>query len=200
MVEAIGSNSGSPGVLTYTSINCIELALKESPNFNPLVYAYNSDMSFHFIPVGTISKTLLIYINDNLEVEQALLPTDNENSMSVTIPKKPHGIYNLKAVLAYNSGVTTITTDPLEYQIAFLEANNNTPLIWFNKVPKEITDHDKLNIEYMVYDPASPDRTTIRRYINNKEIASLDNIGYSSTKWLNWNISDYQLNENEFIL
>lgn len=200
MVEAIGSNSGNPGVLTYTSINCIELALKESPNFNPLVYAYNSDMSFHFIPVGTISKTLLIYINDNLEVEQTLLPTDNENSMSVTIPKKPHGVYNLKAVLAYNSGVTTITTDPLEYQIAFLEANNNTPLIWFNKVPKEITDHDKLNIEYMVYDPASPDRTTIKRYINNREIASLDNIGYSDMKWLNWNISDYQLNENEFIL
>ena len=62
MVEAIGSNSGEPGVLTYTSINCIELALKESSNFNPLVYAYNADMSFHFIPVGTIAKTLLVFV------------------------------------------------------------------------------------------------------------------------------------------
>jgi hypothetical protein len=52
----------------------------------------------------------------------------------------------------------------------------------------------------MVYDPSSPDRTTIRRYINNKEIASLDNIAYSSTKWLNWNVSNYELGDNEFIL
>ena len=200
MVEAIGSNSGEPGVLTYTSINCIELALKESSNFNPLVYAYNADMSFHFIPVGTIAKTLLVYINGNLEVEKPLMATDNEQSMSVTIPKKPHGVYELKAVLAYNSGAKTITTDPLEYQIAFLGENNSTPLVWFNKVPKEIVDHDKLNIEYMVYDPSSPDRTTVRRYINNKEIASLDNIAYSSTKWLNWNVSNYELGDNEFVL
>lgn len=199
LVEAIGSNSG-PATLQYPTINCIELALKESTNFNALTYAYNSDMSFHFIPVGAVAKTLLVYIDGNLEIEKPLMTTDNGQSMSITIPKKPHGVYNLKAVLAYSSGAKTITTDPLEYQIAFLSENNNTPLIWFNKVPKEIVDHDKLNIEYMVYDPTNPDRTSIRRYINNKEIASLDNISYSSLKWLNWNVPNYELGENEFVL
>jgi len=78
-VEAIGSNSGTSD-LSYTSISCIELALKESTNFNPLVYAYNQDMSFHFIPVGTVKKRLNVYIDDVLEEAACrdLLATDNE--------------------------------------------------------------------------------------------------------------------------
>lgn len=199
VVEAIGSNSGSYQ-LQYPSIQCIELALKESSNFNPLKYAYNSDMSFHFIPVGTVRKTLNVYIDDNLEIEKELLATDNEQSMSVTISKKPHGIYTLKAELAYDTGAVIIRTDPLIYQIAFLGEDNDAPLIWFNNVPEKITNHDKLNIQYMVYDPVAPDRTSIRRYVNGKEMASLDNIAYSSTNWLTWNISNYELGDNEFTL
>ena len=75
MVEAIGSNSGEPGVLTYTSINCIELALKESQNFNPLKYAYNQDMSFSFIPVGTIVKTINISKKTNMILKQNVIFT-----------------------------------------------------------------------------------------------------------------------------
>lgn len=201
VVEAIGSNSGT-NQLQYGSISCIELALKESSNFNPLKYAYNSDMSFHFIPVGTVKKRLNVYIDGVLEESACkdLLATDNEQSMSVTIPKKKHGVYTLKAELTYNTGVTTIATKPLIYQIVFLEPNNDAPVIWFNNVPEKITNHDKLNIQYMVYDPASPDRTSIRRWINNNEIASLDNIAHSETTWLNWNISNYEVGENTFTL
>jgi hypothetical protein len=52
----------------------------------------------------------------------------------------------------------------------------------------------------MVYDPTSPNRTVVRRYINGKEISSLDNISYSSLKWLDWNISSYEIGNNEFML
>ena len=201
VVEAIGSNSGT-NQLSYQSINCIELALRPSSNFNPLVYAYNSDMVFHFIPVGTVRKRLNVYINDVLEESACrdLLPTDNEESKSVTIPKKPHGVYTLRAELTYNSGAVTVTTDPLIYQVAFLGENESSPVIWFNNVPEKIIDHEKLTIKYMVYDPVSPSRTIIRRYINGKEISSLDNIAYSTQEWLEWNVSSYQIGENELML
>jgi len=120
--------------------------------------------------------------------------------MSVTIPKKAHGVYTLKAELTYNTGVTTIATDPLIYQIAFLEPDKDAPLIWFDKTPEKIVNHDKLNIKYMVYDPVSPDRTSVERHINNTPIAPLNNIAYSNTKWLNWNISNYVIGENTFTL
>lgn len=201
VVEAIGSNSGS-NQLQYPSVSCIELALKPSDNFNPLVYAHNSSMVFHYIPVGTVRKRLNIYINDVLEEAACvdLLPTDNELSKSVTIPKKPHGVYTLRAELTYSTGAVTVTTDPLIYQIVFLGENETSPLIWFNNVPDKIVDHEKLTIQYMVYDPASPSRTTVRRYINNKEISSLDNIAYSSLKWLDWNVSSYEIGDNTFML
>ena len=200
-VEVIGSNSGT-NQLQYTSISCIELALKESNNFNPLDYSYNSDMSFHFIPVGTVKKRLNVYVDGVLEESACkdLLATDNEQSMSVTIPKKPHGVYTLTATLSYNTGATVVETPPLTYQIAFIEPNNDVPLIWFNNVPSVIVNHDKLNLEYMVYDPASPGRTTVRRYINNSEITSLNNVAYDSKKWLNWNVSNYVVGENTFTL
>ena len=199
IVEAIGANSGMYQ-LEYPSINCIELALKESTNFNPLKYAYNSDMSFHFIPVGKVKKTLRVFIDDNLELSKDLLVTDDEKSMSVTIGKKPHGIYTLRADLAYSMGATTIYTDPLIYQIAFVDEGNSSPLVWYGSIPEKIVNHDKLNLQYMVYDPASPDRTSIRRYMNGKEIASLDNIAYSDKSWLIWNVANYQLEDNEFTI
>ena len=199
IVEAIGANSGM-FQLEYPSINCIELALKESSNFNPLKYAYNSDMSFHFIPVGKVKKTLRVFINDNLELTRDLLATDDEKSMSITIAKKSHGVYTLRADLAYSMGATTIYTDPLIYQIAFLDEGNEAPLVWYGSIPEKIINHDKLNLPYMVYDPASPDRTTVRRYMNGKEIASLDNIAYSDKNWLTWNVANYQVGNNEFTI
>jgi hypothetical protein len=74
-------------------------------------------MVFHYIPVGTVRKRLNIYINDILEEAACvdLLPTDNELSKSVTIPKKPHGVYTLRAELTYSTGAVTVTTDPLIY-------------------------------------------------------------------------------------
>lgn len=199
IVELIGAISGND-LLTYDYITCIELGLKPGPNFNPLKYADNSDLTFSCIPVGAVKKKLKVYINDVLEVDKDLLATDSEREIFVTIPKKSHGMYNLKAEVVYSTGVIDVATNPLLYQIAFLGEGNNSPLIWFENVPTQITDHDKLNIKYMVYDPASPNRMTIRRYINNKEIAPLDNVAYSDQAWQTWNISNYQIGDNEFII
>jgi hypothetical protein len=52
----------------------------------------------------------------------------------------------------------------------------------------------------MVYDPSSPQETSVRRYINGDEITELNGVGYSATEWITWNISNYRIGKNTFAL
>lgn len=199
MVTAVGSNSGT-ATLRYQSINSIVLALHASDNFNPLGYAYNSDLAFYCIPVGEVQKTLKVYLNDSLAASDSYNATITEQVKGITIPQRDHGVYTLKAVLSYSTGVNEIQTTPLKYEVAFVDPNNTAPLIWFSEYPETIVDHDKLTLKFMVYDPASPQETDVRRYINGDEITELEDIAYSATNWITWNISNYKIGKNTFAL
>jgi hypothetical protein len=198
-VVAVGANSGTKN-LDYLAINSITLDLKSSDNFNPLNYAYNSNLTFYCMPVGAVDKTLRVYLNNDLAAEKKYNSTISEQSQGIELDKRDHGVYELKAVLAYSLGITEVLTDPLRYEVAFVDPANSAPLIWFKDYPRTIVDHDKLTLEFMVYDPASPAETDVRRYINGEEITELEDIAYSAQKWHTWNISNYKLGKNTFAL
>jgi hypothetical protein len=198
-VKATGSNSGSEQ-LNYMGLNSITLALKESKNFNPLKYAFNDNLPFYCIPVGEINKTLEVYLNNETTpvVTDVYNATITEEIKGVTVPKRDHGVYPLKAVLSYSTGIGKISTDPLMYEVAFVDSNEMAPLIWFKPYPKKIVDHDKLTLEYMVYDPSKPTDTTVERWINGTQLTDLEGIAYSDKEWHQWNISNYKLGVNTF--
>ena len=197
-VVAIGDNSGQ-AELNYTRINSITLQLLESSDFNPLYFLPNENLTFYCMPVGYgVEKTLSVYINNDLAATEYLGKSDSGARKTVTISKRDHGTYQLKATLMDNA--SEATTDPLLYEVAFVDSDNTSPLIWFKNYPETIVDHDKLTLEFMVYDPASPYETTVRRYINGEEITELEGIGYSQTAWHTWNISNYKIGKNVFNL
>lgn len=183
-VMAVAPNSGQAAQMDYTGINSITLALQPSDSFNPLGYAYNDNLNFYCIPIGAVNKTLKVYLDGDLAVSETYNSTVTEQIKGVTIPKKAHGVYDLKAILTYSTGITEVATDPLEYEVAFVDPEDTTPLIWFNNYAKKITDHDKLTLEFMVYDPLSPNETDVRRFINGEEITTLEDVAYSKTNWI----------------
>lgn len=198
-ITATGSNSGSDE-LRYTTLSSIVLGLKESPQFNPRAYAYDNNLTFYSIPVGEINKTLKVYLNNDLSAQETYNRTVSEETKGITIPRRDHGVYQLKAILGYSAGVTEVLTDPLIYEVAFVDSTKDAPLIWFKSVPEKITDHDKLTLEFMVYDPLNRNSTTIQRYINGEEITPLEEMAYSQTEWIPWNISNYKVGKNTFAL
>jgi hypothetical protein len=135
VVEVVG-NSGTDS-LNYGSITCINLELKQSANFNPLL-CWDGDLTFSFIPVGAVKKRLNVYIDGSLEEAACkdLLSTDTEKNMSVTVPHKSHGVHTLKAELVYDTGVSTATSNSLEYEVVFIDSENSAPIIWFNNAVK----------------------------------------------------------------
>ena len=105
------------------------------------------------------------------------------------------------AKLIYSTGVDEVSPDPLEYEIAFIDEDNTSPLIWFDQYPKTIKEHDPLNLYFMVYDPSAISNPTVRRYVNGVELPTLDeNLGYNNTKWHRWSISNYRVGKNTFAL
>lgn len=197
MVSAVGSNSGS-ATLRYQSINSIVLALHSSDSFNPLG-KYEGDLAFYCIPVGEVNKTLKVYLNDSLAASNSYNATVTEQVQGITIPHRDHGVYTLKAILSYSTGLNEISTVPLKYEVAFVDSDSTAPLIWLSEYPEKIVDHDKLSLKFMVYDPANT-TTTVRRYINGDEITELEDISYSATNWITWNISNYKIGKNTFAL
>lgn len=199
MVTAVGANSGTD-TLRYTMVNSIVLALKESPQFNPLKYAYNNNLTFYSIPVGEITKTLKIYLNDSFITSETYNQTITEETKGIDIPKQEHGVYSLKAILSYSTGISEISTDPLRYEVAFVDPAEEAPLIWFKPYAESIVDHDKLTLYFMAFDPANKDDMTIQRFINGEEITALEGISYDENNWITWNISNYKIGKNTFAL
>ena len=116
-ITASGANSGST-TRRYTNINCIEMMLKESPDFNSLL-SVTGALEFKCMPVGEISKTLKIYIDGNLQPDLTLENfTTSDEERSITIPPQKHGMHTIKAVLSTGSGSSEATAEPLEYEIA----------------------------------------------------------------------------------
>ena len=198
-VTAVGSIGGTD-TLEYVQINSIEMDLLESKNWNPLGYAYNDNLNFYCMPVGEVTKTLTVYLNNNEVASEKYNATITNQDKGIVIPKQDHGVYELKAILSYSMGLTSVDTDPLIYDVAFVDPEETAPLIWMKPYAENIVDHDKLTLSFMVYDPASPNETDVKRYVNGEPITTLENISYNNQKWIDWNISNYKIGKNTFSL
>ena len=199
VVSAAGKNSGSD-TKEYANINSILLNLQKG-NFSALT-PFSTDFGFYFVPIGKdLNKTLKVYLNGNQANYKDLGGNVSGSEEHISVPKKPHGVYDLMAKLVYSTGVDEVSPDPLEYEIAFVDEDNTSPLIWFDQYPKTIKEHDPLNLYFMVYDPSAISNPTVRRYVNGVELPTLDeNLGYNNTKWHRWPISNYRVGKNTFSL
>ena len=128
VVAVSGDNSGSTS-RTYRNINCIEMALRESANFNPLE-VFDGELIFTCIPVGAgLTKTLRYYIDNEIQNNLTQTVTSSEQDVRVSIVGLSHGTHSIKAVLSTGEGTTEVSAAPLQYEIAYAEEGNESPII-----------------------------------------------------------------------
>lgn len=195
IVQAVTQNNGMQEK-SYQSINSIVLQLLPDQNFNALKYAEDTQLTFSFLPLGELEKTVRLYLNDALIDTQHYLPTSGNRPQSINIPEKSHGVYSVKATLEHNGSFT----DPLEYEVAFVDKDNTAPLIWFKSIPKKILNSEELVLQFMVYDPEHANKTTVTRQINGVGLSDLQNISYSDVQWISWPISNFNMGRNTITL
>ena len=169
-VTVSSDNAGYSVKKNYSMLNCVELYLREElDSFNPLSY-FVGNFNFYCTVVGAnLTKKVEIYIDDVLfpELTQNNI-TVTSDQLQFTIPGQSHGQHTLRAVL---SCAESAATTELEYNICCIEQGVDSPVIWTNSnLPTSIINHDKLIIEYMVYNPSHTTGVEMHYYINNKEI------------------------------
>ena len=132
------------------NINAIEASMSSTFDSGT---AYDGIITFTYVPVGAISKTVHI-LRDGKEIT-TVTTTSSGRQMSYTIPAQKHGAHTLEAYFDATVNGQTIESNHLYYEIICVESLNTTPIIATSFQDGTVAQYTTLAIPFTVYDPAN---------------------------------------------
>lgn len=132
------------------NINAIEASMSSTFDSGT---AYDGIITFTYVPVGAISKTVHILL-DGKEIA-TVTTTSSGRQMSYTIPAQKHGAHTLEAYFDATVNGQTIESNHLYYEIICVESLNTTPIIATSFQDGTVAQYTTLAIPFTVYDPAN---------------------------------------------
>ena len=195
-------NSGSY-VVRYGGQQIVQLRLDDDGFHAESICTSSNPISFRCKPVGKIKKILHILI-DGFEVKtDTISESMSDNTVVATITGamlQTHGTHVLDAYLSAEINGKTIESNHLNYQIAYAESGNNSPIIWFMSKPTTIEQYEDIIVKYMVYDPVigSSGTMTIEQLHDSLVVTTLDEVQYSASSPFTWVIADSSVGDNYY--
>ena len=132
------------------NINAIEASISSTFDSGT---AFDGLITFTYVPVGSISKTIHILL-DNKEIA-SVNTTSSGRQMSYTIPAQSHGFHTLEAYFDAAINGQVIESNHLYYELICIESLNSTPIIATSFRDSETQQYTSLAIPFTVYDPTS---------------------------------------------
>lgn len=132
------------------NVNAIEASISSTFDSGT---AFDGLITFTYIPVGSISKTVHILL-DNKEIA-SVNTTSSGRQMSYTIPAQSHGFHTLEAYFDATINGQVIESNHLYYELICIESLNTAPIIATNFRGSEVAQYTSLAIPFTVYDPTS---------------------------------------------
>ena len=132
------------------NINAIEASMSSTFDSGT---AYDGIITFTYVPVGAISKTVHILL-DGKEIA-TVTTTSSGRQMSYTIPAQKHGAHTLEAYFDATVNGQTIESNHLYYEIICVESLNTTPIIATSFQDGTVAQYTTLAIPFTVYDPTN---------------------------------------------
>ena len=132
------------------NVNAIEASISSTFDSGT---AFDGMITFTYVPVGSISKTVHILL-DNKEIA-SVNTTSSGRQMSYTIPAQSHGFRTLEAYFDATINGQVIESNHLYYELICIESLNTTPIIATNFRDSEAAQYTSLAIPFTVYDPTS---------------------------------------------
>lgn len=132
------------------NINAIEASMSSTFDSGT---AFDGIITFTYVPVGAISKTVHILL-DGKEIA-TVATTSSGRQMSYTIPAQKHGAHTLEAYFDATVNGQTIESNHLYYEIICVESLNTTPIIATSFQDGTVAQYTTLAIPFTVYDPAN---------------------------------------------
>lgn len=205
------SNNSGSDFRSYSNLNAVEMSIQATNSLNPAKVIGVDERVLNFSVTGAgLDKTVEAFI-DNFSIFKQNVP--NNNTIAVTLPgsifegatnnkdRWSHGVHEVKISMHANANGRIINVDDLIYEFAWAEPGNTTPIIWFGKKPDKVTNYSVASVEYMVYDPSIAEGRNFEIELlkeGTKLPESPKTVAYDSTKMLVWNISNYDIGQNEY--
>lgn len=202
VIRASGDNSGTASPKSYPNRQAIRLGLQASSSFNPLA-VQNGTATIQYRPEGLIEKTMTVYV-DNIQVASKTIHASISGiTDSIDVPEQAHGVHKVLLVLSAELNGLTVSTEPLEYELAWAQSGNLNPIIWFPYgYETNIVNYSNYLLQYRVYDPSNNETTTMHiRHdgveINTSPLTVPSDINATSAQTLS--ISDYNVGSNSYV-
>lgn len=162
-VDSIGTSYTS-----RWSVDVINMYITSTFN-DTVVYEGNANVSF--TAYGSLTKTIY-FLLDGEEIYKTDITTSGVQA-SYIINHQGHGAHNLEIFCkaTMNNG-REIESTHLYFDIMFVDADNETPIIRWPYSGEPLTQYTATTFEYSVYTPNSLE-SAVELYINNEKVSSL---------------------------
>lgn len=152
------------------SITCI--AISVSSTFDASV-PYQGAVSFPYTPLGSVQKTVHFFL-DGEEIGSTVTSVSGRQ-MSFAIPQQAHGGHVFECYFDCDVNGQIVRSNSLYYEVIFLEALNDTPVIVSPFNTAAVGQYATVHISYTVYDPSSL-TSDVELYVNGR-LASRQTVG-----------------------
>lgn len=134
---------------------------------------------FYYTPVGNIAKTVY-FILDNEVIHTETINTSNRQE-SYQIPMRPHGMHTLLVYFESEVEGNIIRSNELYYEIIYVAAGNETPIITSTFRETTVEQYTVLKIPYVVYTPNEL-TSEVKFYIDDN-LVSTQKVGRAENIW-----------------
>ena len=201
-------NRGKGLTKVFSPIKVLDMYLEKPETFMLGIQEGITQLAYvpYFTGLGTAQTPVQIMYQIDAEQPVAggtLVPGNNKYRQYINIPQQSHGMHTVKLWLAATINAQEYSSEPVQYEVPWVEANNDEPIIWVNNELDTITQYEPAVVEYMVYSAvAAREGSPIEVSLYKRGVLlNTEEVTYDSSKWLTMDLTNnYDVGANSFTI
>ena len=201
-------NRGRGLTITFSPIKVLDMHIEKPSTYMIGVQAASAQLSYmpFFTGLGTTENPVSInYSIDNGNIVQAsaLVAGNDKHTQYINIPKQSHGMHNVQLLLAVTINGKEYTSDPVEYEVPWIDEDNDSVIIWTKNDLGTIVNYEQAIVQYMVYSAvAAREGSPIEVSLYKQGVLlNTEEVYYDSSQWLSMDLTaNYEPGQNNFVI
>lgn len=191
-------NRGKGLTQTFSPIRVLDMYIEKPADITMDIK--QTDPALPYIPYfeGLGGASAPVKVNYSIDGAEAgasvtLSSANSKHLQQLDIPMQPHGMHTIRLWLSTVINDQEYRSSEIAYEVPFVEAGNEMPIIWVKNELGTITNYEPAVIQYMVYSAvaeAEGSAVEVSLYRNN-DLLNTEEHHYSSGSWLSMDLTPY---------
>lgn len=191
-------NRGKGLTLSFSPIRVLDMYIEKPADIKMGIK--QTDPALPYIPYfeglgGESAPVRINYSIDGAESSNSerLVSGNSRHQQEISIPMQSHGMHTIRLWLSVIINDQEYRSAEVAYEVPFVEAGNEMPIIWIKNELGTITNYEPAVIQYMVYDSIAESqgsKVEVSLYRNN-DLLNTEEVQYISGSWLSMDLTPY---------